>query len=80
MFTWKNHMFQSISAAITCVLILGMLSMIWPAIIALIIGAFLLLNSWVVEEDFVVLPWPKVSNVLLVLASLRQLGLLTIVL
>jgi hypothetical protein len=76
MVTRKNQLVQSMKAGITCVLILGTLSFIWPAIIALGMGAFLLLHSWSVGEEFVVLSWPKVGNLSVVFASLRHLGLL----
>ena len=78
MVTRMSQLVKSMMAAITCVLILGTLSIIWPAIIALMMGAFLLVYSWSAEEEFVVLSWPKVGNVSFVCVSLRQLGLLTI--
>jgi hypothetical protein len=43
-------------------------------------GTFLFLYSWSAEEEFVVLFWPKVGNLLLTFVSLRQLGLLTLLL
>lgn len=72
MVTRKNQLFQSMRASITCVLILGTLSMIWPAIIGIMISAFLLLHSWSAGEEFVVLFWPKAGNLSLVFASLRH--------
>lgn len=80
MVTRMSQLVQSVREAITCVLILGILSIIWPAIIVLMMGAFLLLYSWSAEEEFVVLSWPKVGNLSFVFVSLRQLGLLTILL
>lgn len=80
MVTRKSQLFQSMRASITCVLILGTLSIIWPAIIVLIMGAFLLLHSWSTGEEFVVLSWPEVGNLSFVFASLRHPGLLTILL
>jgi hypothetical protein len=72
MVTRMSQLVQSVREAITCVLILGILSIIWPAIIVLIMGAFLLLYSWSAEEEVVVLFWPKVGNVSFVLVSLRN--------
>lgn len=78
MVTRKRQVVQSMKGAITFVLILGTLSVIWPAIIALMMGAFLLLHSWIAGEEFVALSWLKVGNVSLVFASLRHQGFLTI--
>ena len=80
MVTRKNQLVQAIRAAITCFLILGMLSIIWPVIITVIMGAFLLLHSWSSGEEFVVLSWPNVGNLLFVFASLRHPGILTVLL
>jgi hypothetical protein len=71
MVTRKTRLVQSVRGAITCVFILGTLSIIWPAVIALVMGVFLLLHSWSAGEEFVVLSWPKVGNLSLVFASLR---------
>lgn len=68
----KSQLVQSIRGAIACVLVLGALSMIWPAIIGIMISAFLLLHSWSAGEEFVVLFWPKAGNLSLVFASLRH--------
>ena len=80
MVTRKSQLVQSIRGAITCVLILGTLSIIWPAIISFIMGVFLLLYSWSVEEEFVMLSWPEVDNLSFVFVFLRRLGFLTILL
>jgi hypothetical protein len=80
MVTRKSQLVQSIRGAITCVLVLGTLSMIWPAIICIMMSAFLLLHSCSAGEEFVVLSWPNVGNVSFVLASLRHPGLLTVLL
>lgn len=80
MATWKSQLVQSIKGAITCVLILGTLSIIWPAIIAFIMGVFLFLYSWSPEKEFVMLSWPKVDNLSFVFVFLRQFGLLSILL
>lgn len=55
----KSQWGQSMRAAVTCVLVLGMLSMIWPAIMTVSMGVFLLLHSWSAGEEFVVLSWPQ---------------------
>ena len=70
--TRKSQLVQSMRAGITCVLILGTLSIIWPAIIALGMGVFLLLHSWSAGEEFVVLFWPKVGNLSFVFDSLSH--------
>ena len=80
MVTRKSQLFQSMRASTMFVLILGALSIIWPAIIVLIMGAFLLLHSWSSGEEFVVLSWPTVGNLAFVFASLRHSGLLTVLL
>ena len=73
MVTQRSQLVEAMKGGITCVLILGTLSIIWPAIIALSVGAFLLLYSWSAGDGFVALPWPKVGNVSFVFASLRTL-------
>ena len=78
MVTRKSQLVQMVREAITCVLILVTLSIIWPVIIVSIMGAFLFIYSWSTEEEFVVLSWPKVGNLLFVFVSIRQLGLLSI--
>ncbi|MBX3332166.1 MAG: hypothetical protein KF722_17310 [Nitrospira sp.] len=45
MITVKSQFVQRTLAAITLVLVLGALSMIWPAIIGLFLGVLLLLQS-----------------------------------
>lgn len=80
MVTQMSQSVQKIREAVTCFLILGALSIIWPAIIVLSMGAFLLLYSWSAEEEFVVLSWPKVSNLSFAFVSIRQLGPMTLLL
>lgn len=75
MITVKSQFLQQALAAITLVLILFALSMIWPAIMALLLGVLLLLQSCGAEQEIAVLSWTEVGNVPIVFASLRRLGL-----
>ncbi|MGQ0555765.1 MAG: hypothetical protein ACT4PN_07465 [Nitrospiraceae bacterium] len=70
----KNPLIQQMLAAITLVLVLGALSMIWPAIIALFLGALLLLQSLGAEQEMAVLSWAEVENASIVFTSLRRSG------
>ena len=57
MISVKNHLVQRPLVVITIVLVLGALSMIWPAVITLFLGAvLLLLQSFGGELAIVVLP------------------------
>jgi len=78
MITVKSQFLQLILSAITFVAVIGALSMIWPIIIALFLGALLLLQSLVAEPEVVVLSWAEVGHVPIVLASLGRPGLPTI--
>jgi len=71
----KSQFFQLTLSAITFVLIVGALSMIWPAIIALFLGALLLLQSLGAEQEMAVLSWTEVGHFSLGFASLRRPGL-----
>ena len=71
----KSQFFQLTLSAITFVLIVGALSMIWPAIIALFLGALLLLQSLGAEQEMAVLSWTEVGQISIVFASLRRPGL-----
>ena len=75
MITVKNQFLQLTLSAITFVVVIGALSMIWPAIIALFLGVLLLLQSLGVEQEMVVLSWAEVGHVPVVVASLRRPGL-----
>ena len=70
----QSQFVQQTLAAITLVLILGALSMIWPAIMALLLGVLLLLQSCGAEQEIAVLSWTEVGNVPIVFASLRRSG------
>ena len=71
----KNQFLQLTLSALTFLVVVGALSMIWPAIIALFLGALLLLQSLGAEQEMVVLSWAEVGNVPIVVASLRRSGL-----
>jgi phage-related minor tail protein len=72
MTTAKSQFVQQTLAAITLVLVLGALSMIWPAIIGLFLGVLLLLQSCGAEQEIAVLSWTEVGNLPTVFASLRR--------
>ena len=72
MITVKSQFVQQTLAAITLVLVLGALSMIWPAIIALFLGILLLLQSCGAEQEITMLSWNEVGNFSTVFASLRR--------
>ncbi len=75
MITVKSPFVQQTLAAITLVLILGALSMIWPAIMALLLGVLLLLQSCGAEQEIAVLSWTEIGNLPIVVASVRRSGL-----
>jgi len=66
---------QQTVVAFTFFLILGALSMIWPGIIALFVGVFLLFQSCGVEQEIAVSSWAEVGNMPIFFASLRRPGL-----
>jgi hypothetical protein len=74
MITVKNQFLQLTLSAITFVVVVGALLMIWPAIFALFLGVLLLLQSCCAELEMVVLSWAEVGPVPIV-ASLRRPGL-----
>ncbi len=75
MITVKSQFLQLTLSAITFVFVVGALSMIWPAIIALFLGALLLLQSFSAEPELVMSSWAEVGHVPVVVASLRRAGL-----
>ena len=75
MITVKSQFVQQALAAITLVLILFALSMIWPAIMALLLGVLLLLQSCGAEQEMAALSWTESSNLSIVFISLRRSGL-----
>jgi hypothetical protein len=78
MITVKSQLLQLTLSAITFLLVVGALSMIWPAIIGLFLGVLLLLQSLGTEPDVAVLSWTEVGNLPIVVASLRRPGLPTL--
>lgn len=69
MVTVKSQFLQLTLSAITFLLVVGALSMIWPGIIALFIGVLLLLQSCSAEQETAVLSWTEVVNTPIVFAS-----------
>jgi hypothetical protein len=78
MITAKSQFLQLTVSAITFGLVVGALSMIWPAIIALFLGVLWLLQSFNAEQEIAVLSWLEVENTSIVFASLRRADLPTI--
>lgn len=78
MVTVKSRFGHLTLETITFFLILGVLSMIWPAIIALFLGVLLLLQWFSTEPEVVMLVWAEVENVPIVVASFQRPGLPTI--
>ena len=72
MITPKSHLAQTTLAAMTFVFVLGALAMIWPGIIALIFGIFLLLQSVMSEPEVAVLSWAEIGNLPMAFTSLRR--------
>ena len=80
MTTRKSQLVQHTLTAITLVLVLGALSMIWPVIIAVFLGVLLLLQSFSADQEIAVLSWTEVGSLPIVFSSLRRPALLTILL
>jgi hypothetical protein len=78
MITVKSQFLQLMLSAITFLFVIGALSMIWPGIIALFLGALWLLQSLGTEPDVAVLSWTEVSQVPVVVVSLRRTDLPTV--
>lgn len=70
----RSQFVQHVVVAITLVLILGALSMIWPGIIAVSLGVLLLLQSLSDSQEIALLSWAESGNVPMVLSSLRGPG------
>lgn len=69
MVTLKNQLVQLMSAAIILVMVFGLLSLIWPIIIALFIGVLLLLRSYSAEQETAVLSWTEIGHVSIIFTS-----------
>jgi membrane protein implicated in regulation of membrane protease activity len=78
MITVKSQFLQLTVSAITFGFVVGALSMIWPAIIALFLGVLWLLQSFNTEPEMAVLSWLDVENASIVFASIRRPSLLVI--
>ena len=75
MITPKSQIVQRTLAAMMFFLVLGALAMIWPGIIALIFGVFLLVQSFLgAEQEIAMLSWAEFSNLPIVFTSLRRFG------
>lgn len=70
----KSQFVQHVLAAITLAFVLGVLSMIWPAIIAVFLGILLLLQSLGTEPEIARLSWSEVDNVSVVIGAFRRPG------
>jgi UPF0716 family protein affecting phage T7 exclusion len=74
----KSQIGQHAFEAMMVMFVLGALSMIWPGIIALVFGLFLLFQSFGAGQEMAILSWAEVSNVPMVCTSLRRFGSPTI--
>ena len=75
MITHKVRFGRHALEALTVVLVFGALSMIWPSIIALGFGIFLLLQSFLgAEQAIAILSRDEVSHLPIVLSSFRKFG------
>lgn len=73
MTTPKSQTGQHALEAMTVVFVFGALSMIWPGIMALVFGIFLLLQSFFgAEPELAILSWAEISNLPMVFTSLRR--------
>jgi hypothetical protein len=77
MITAKSRFGYLTVEAITFMLVLGALSMIWPAVIAVFLGVLLLLQWLSAEPEVVMLVWTEIENMPVVVASFRRPGLPT---
>lgn len=75
MIMFKSQFVQHVLTAITLAFILGALSMIWPAIIAVFLGILLLLQSFGAEPEIARLAWSEVDNVSIAIGAFRRPGL-----
>jgi hypothetical protein len=58
----KRPLVQQLLAGITLFLVLGALSTIWPAIMTLLLGVLLLLQSCSAEQTMTALLWTEVGH------------------
>jgi hypothetical protein len=78
MLTIKNQLTQDAVAVMVLVFVLGSLSLIWPSILALGFGLFLLIQPFGAGQEITMLSWTEVTNLPMVFASLRRSGPLSI--
>ncbi len=78
MITQKSLFVQQTLVAMTLFTAIGVLSVIWPAIIALGLSVFLFFHSFGVEQEIVLLSWTEVSHLSIIFTSLQHPGVLTI--
>ncbi len=74
MFTAKSQLTRDTMAAMVFFFALGSLSMIWPSIIALIFGLFLLLQSFGLGHEITMLSWAELTNAPIAMASVLRSG------
>lgn len=74
MLTAKSQLSYDAVAAMVFIFVIGSLSMIWPSIIALSFGLFLLLQSFGVGLEITMLSWTDVTHLPSALASFRRSG------
>lgn len=67
----KSRFAQHALAALSLIVVLGALSMIWPVIIAVFLGILLLLHSFSSDQELVVLSCVEIGQVPMVVSSLR---------
>jgi len=75
MITPKSQIAQHTLSVMTFILVLSALAMIWPGIIALVFGIFLLLQSFLgAEQELAILSWAEVSHLPIAFAPFRRFG------
>lgn len=73
----QSRLVQHTLTVVTLILVLGVLSMIWPGIIAVFLGVLLLLQSFSASHELALLSWAEVGHVPIALSSLRRPSLST---
>ena len=72
MITDKSKFLKLMVSPIMIGFVIGALSMIWPCIIALLLGVLLLLQSFAVDQRVVLRSRAEVNNILVIVASSRR--------
>lgn len=67
MISVKSQFAQQTLVTMALFIAIGALSTTWPAIIALMLGVFLLFHSLGVEQEIVFLSWTEVSHMSIIL-------------